>query len=283
MMGNCTEVCYWSAHLVTMPEPAQLVSTRHPEWELSQEQRREFARDGFLVVEGAMPAGLVESAVDAIDAALAAPGGRASWDQTEGKGSVIAECMDLWRDPRSPALSLVESLLGPRVAQPIERCQVALRFPERWSVEDEAPRIDPRGWHVDGTIKGVHSPFTLLLGVALSDVPTDGLGGGLVVYPGTHLSMADEMRAFALGGEHADKCAFRVKPPLQGGIELKPKRGAVVLVHQKVCHTGGPNLSDMTRYCVYFRISHVDHGSLELAALHDPMLEFEGCHDSMRV
>ena len=280
MIGNCRAAGHaqWRAVRTQMPvslNNTQIAETRYPDLSLSSQQRQSFAQDGYVVVEDAMPAGLVSRALEAIDQSLAAPDGRAQWDCTEGKASVIPECLDLWRHTTSPALTLCESLLGEgSVAQPVSRCQVALRFPEPWCNGDRG--IDPCGWHVDGTIKGVHSPFSLLLGFALSDIPTKCLGGGLVVFPGTHLSMAADMRALVRGGADAESSALRTKPALSGGIELKARRGAIILVHQKVAHNGAPNISDLTRYCVYFRITHGRHKELQLAALDDPLLEFEG-------
>ena len=288
LKGNCKAgpMTLWRAKPAEVELGRSAVaSTVHPECSLSAAQRRQFAEQGYLLVRDVMPDHLVQRALDAIHHTLDAPDGRSTWDQTEGKASQMEEAVDLWAHSDSPALTLADSLLGEgRTQQCVRRCQIALRFGENCTTP-EGHELNPREWHVDGTIKGAHSPFSLLLGVALSDVPEDCPGGGFVCFPGTHLSLQQEMRAFAAGEESIfNKPRLGgAKTALEGAVEIKAKRGDVLLAHQKLAHTGGPNNSDKTRYAVYFRISHLDHENLQSLALEDPMLEFEGCREASDV
>ena len=72
-------------------------------------------------------------------------------------------------------------LLGPHDAP--RKVQVAVRFPDP---SGRGPRpIDGKRWHVDGFRTGAHSPFDLLVGVALTATPSYD-AGNLAVHPRTH-------------------------------------------------------------------------------------------------
>jgi len=78
-------------------------------------------------------------------------------------------------------VSYAARLLGPH--DPPKKVQVAVRFPDP---SGRGPRpIDGKRWHVDGFRTGAHSPFDLLVGVALTATPSED-AGNLAVHPRTH-------------------------------------------------------------------------------------------------
>jgi len=143
-------------------------------------------------------------------------------------------------------------------------------------------------YHIDGwpsplkpEQRGVEN-FTLLVGVMLSDAEDD-LMGNMTVFPGGHtvvqnairevggaeqLFMLDgvEERAAAAGGARDGFQAASVRrlrdvtrdllaPPVQ----LKLRRGDVLLMHYELPHCIAPNVSDEIRQCVYYRVHSHRH------------------------
>jgi len=117
--------------------------------------------------------------------------------------------------------------------------------------------------HIDGIDRGEHSPFDLLVGVALTD-QNEADNGNLCVWPGSHKKIQE-----AINNLH-----LPAKPPSLADIEplslklrslidnidigepsqVKLNAGDVILAHQKLVHSGGRNDSKSMRLMVYFRM-----------------------------
>jgi hypothetical protein len=75
--------------------------------------------------------------------------------------------------------------------------------------------------------KGKHSPFSLLVGVTLSDVAAPN-AGNFCVFPGSHTTLLPLLKAQAAAGsplfnnERSD-----AKPALENGVQLLAKSGDV--------------------------------------------------------
>lgn len=167
------------------------------------------------------------------------------------------------------------------------------------------PPLGGRRWHIDGLAQGRHSPFSLLVGVALSD-QMDTYSGNLCVFPGAHHQILPFLREFVASGylpapDSASSGrrfqqgppgvvgpaafeAFAGKPDLGEPVQLLLRAGDVVLLHQKLPHRGGPNYSQNVRIMVYFRAHR--HRTLPPAndaesdrSLHDLWFEFEGMQE----
>ena len=198
----------------------------------------------------------------------------------------------LMNSPR--LLTAIQSLIGRGNLEPPQRCQVAIQAPMRdppWRTEEleESPpsqraiaSILPRSqWHIDGmgrkgeTANHLFSPFTLLVGVALSDqlVP---FCGNLVVFPNSHVVIHEIVRnrvraelekntrlapgKVNAGGEdrglNSDSSGIfsgpfaQEKPVLAEPHHVLLRAGDAVLCHQRLAHRAGPNFSDSLRYQV---------------------------------
>ncbi len=115
---------------------------------------------------------------------------------------------------------------------------------------------------MDGIGKGRLTPFSLLVGVALSDQLESGTGN-LWAIRGSHLvngrvvseigeRMKREGRGFSAPMWNA------VRPNFEH-IEPSPvllKKGDLVIIHPKTAHAIGINLSPNIRYQIYFRVRH---------------------------
>jgi hypothetical protein len=137
-------------------------------------------------------------------------------------------------------------------------------------------------YHIDGwpsplkpEQRGVEN-FTLLVGVMLSDAEDD-LMGNMTVFPGGHLVVqnairevggaeqlfmldgAEERTAGASAGDGFQAASVRrlrdvTRDLLAPPVQLKLRRGDVLLMHYELPHCVAPNVSDEIRQCVYFRV-----------------------------
>ena len=151
--------------------------------------------------------------------------------------------------------------------------QIALRFPEYRTAaaaeEEETPM-----WHTDGLRQGKYHPFSLLVGVCLSDVPEERGSGNLLVYPASHhfvsRAITGEHGAIDVGllrslmGGESNPSTPPAPPafhdnepelPIPGAVKgFVVKAGDVLLLHPDLPHCGDRNFSCEVRKMVYFRI-----------------------------
>lgn len=248
-----------------------------PSSALSESQRRSFMQNGYLQVRNAVPLSLVNAALRRINHDLGVPGRMVDGGVEAGSAKLAGnvsnsdDVLNLFH--LSDAAKYAEALVGAgKVASP-KGAQLALRFPELGE-----PR-EPRGteWHTDGMRQRKRHPFTLLLGVALSDV-REPLAGNFTVFPGSHTRLHTLLMANGTLQGVADEC-FRsdsawggrdsALPDLGPPVQLLASRGDIVLAHPTLAHRGGLNFSPDIRYQVYFRLKHVDHSAFETAADND--------------
>lgn len=230
---------------------------------LSDEQIREFAERGFLLVPQVVPADVLASANHRIDQIVAADppapetrGNHFYFLETENETALAAPLAE------SPAFGLAEQLTGAgRLAAPWQ-VQVALNIPP-FSHRPGGPHIDAA--HAEPIDSPIRGTFTLLAGVLM----TDQLGedsGNLWVWPGTHLAHAAYFR------EHGPQkfCAY---PPidLPEPEQVKGRAGDLLLAHYLLGHNIGGNFrSDLTRRALYFRLSVHGHEAHREQFLQDP-------------
>lgn len=205
----------------------------------------------------------------------------------------------------SPIFALVESLLHNEIPafDPTSGkgqfhpraggAQVAFRFSQAAPAgrRHAASRIGGKSWHLDGMDKGQYGPFSLLIGVALSDQMVDNCGN-LAVHPGSHHVLKSFLKQYSAACDHSDldkaneqavqeRRLFAVsivqnKPILEEPVQVKLQKGDVVFALHKVAHLGTPNYSDNIRKMVYFRVSHRDLHNIRKPALDDLWIEYEG-------
>ena len=246
--------------------------------ELTEAQKREILERGYVKVPGVVPREKVHAAVKAINASFG--------DGIDPKKIVTFRaqsfCPELRKDPvitgllnDTPAWSLAESAIGKGRINPLESGQIAIRFPV---TGDPELRL---GGHLDGR----HSPsngvpkddirnFTMLLGVALTDVEKEW-SGNLVLWPGTHVLYEDYFKehGFEILRKGGKEGMPQIKEPK--AEQQMAKAGDIFLVHYQVKHGSVTNVSPFPRYAIYFRLNHVDHDKQKFEALTDIWLEWE--------
>src|SRR5215831_9020887 len=149
---------------------------------LTTDQLASFARDGYLVVPGAVDADRCARAVARIDEMLrdrpplpGHTGHHFYFETAAAEPLLMATLLD------SPAWPLAAHLVAPLYLEARPQVQAALTFPPY-------PH-KPGGGHIDGLTPpepdGRPGTFTLLAGVVLSDQTRDDMGN-LWVWPGAH-------------------------------------------------------------------------------------------------
>jgi len=211
---------------------------------LNARQKGRFFRDGYLSIPGAVPPGLIASALDEIRRrAKRADGDYLSLLSSEPALTHLLSKTGLWR--------LAESLLGEGAVEPCTQAQIALCFPS--AVGERPVKCHLDSWEADYDPKAV-SRHTLTIGVLLSDVPGE-LMGNLTVFPGSHRLIARRVERHGLQAVRPGlaQTVRKVKP-----VQITGKKGDAVLLHYQLGHDKEKNFSAHTRFMAYFRLYHAD-------------------------
>lgn len=221
---------------------------------LSEAEREQFVRDGFVVVRGLIPEDLARRTREALLEALRiAPGDPATW---EGK-NVTADlaAIALTESCRTEGVEAVaEQLAGPGFlrglafspfldARGIRPATIrgyipVLRFPE------PGPRefVQPRGFHIDGMHATTLWPDRHFLVVFAYLTETAEYGGATAVRPGSHRQVFEHWRREGNPGSTVPPDLQYAEPvPVPGGV------GDVIFMHYLMVHSGTPNRSDHIR------------------------------------
>lgn len=228
---------------------------------LCESQRQSFMQNGYLQIRGAVPLPIANAALRRINHDLGIAGnlvvgGVEGAIKLAGNTSNSDAIMNLYY--LTDVRKYVEALVGIDQVLPPQGAQIALRFPELGPPQDHSGTE----WHTDGMRQGRLHPFTLLVGIALSNVP-EPLCGNLTVFPGSHLSLQRHLTANGKLCGYNDECykpdsvwGDGTLPDLGTPVQLLASRGDLVLAHPNLAHRGGLNYSPDIRYQVYFRIKH---------------------------
>lgn len=250
---------------------------------LDASAKHAFARDGFVVLRGAVPPARVRAARAAIAASLEA-------DRSVGQMQRFLSdtfCPDLTRHPDvlallPPLLPSIASLLGTTEPPSADTAQIALRFPQLTPMAH-----DRFGFHLDGYPSGLNDVpkgtifrNTLLAGVYLTPLPGPDRGN-LVVWPGSHRVFAAHLRALdapaflrARGAEALLAAIREVDPGPPHQVEVAA--GDAVLAHHLLAHGAADNFTLHTREAIYFRLLHPRDRAGDPTPLMDAARFFDG-------
>jgi hypothetical protein len=264
--GDCRD-CLW------LPR----VMLRGMSW-LTDEQLRQFADEGYVVVRNVVSETLLAAADAEIDGLIAetppAEGGggpgQITWFPLRER---LPRCDDVLR--RSPALAVARELVSPNTIDHADldgsrynHTQIAITVPP-WS-------HIPGGPHIDGWEPG--ASFTMLAGVLLTD-QRGTQSGNLWVWPGSHLDHARLFRergTTILERSGVNGHATLLDPPLalRPGIPIRGDRGDLVLAHFLTGHNKGGNTAGHVRRTIYYRLNVPGHVQRSQQTLTDPWLEY---------
>ena len=198
---------------------------------LTEEERESFDRDGFMVVENALPNSMVKDlnrAVDRIEGAV----------DFIGKDDIFLELID-W----PTVFPKVFGILGWNIH--IYHTVALSRSPDTEEKRRQKARLP---WHQDSdrvnadVAPGPTMRISLKVGYLLTDLTKKGRGNQLFI-PGSHLK------------RELDWPADGVSNP-KGVYTLQAPAGSAVLFEQRIWHTGSPNLSNKTRKTLYYGYSY---------------------------
>jgi hypothetical protein len=229
-------------------------------------------------IPGVIPGAGVQAALRAINHSLGSGMNVADVPQLQARG----HCPELRRQPvitdlvnRTPAIELLESLLGRGKVSGVNDGQIAMRFPMRATLDgppaEPHPHLDGMYTPLNGVPQGKLLNFTLLAGVFLSDVPERNCGN-FTVWPGTHLSHARYFRA--RGPRSLLKGMPKVRLPEPHQITVRA--GDLVLAHYLLAHSVAPHVGAHVRYAVFFRVYSTAHHEHPWRTMTDPWLDWPG-------
>lgn len=208
---------------------------------LSKDQHEFFHQNGYLVIPNALSDSECEhylALVDELAWRTRRERGVADDAFVDVRAAVSKEpgLMPLLTQPT--VFSMVVELMGANIQLNIS--EVMLRPPQPQGTPETFKGIH---WHTDGSPglpAAVHGTIPWVytkVGYFLTDLSHEGMGN-LRIVPGSH------QRA-----EHPPMAADAIDP--DGAIELTSRAGDAVIFQQRLWHSVGPNLSDITRKNIY--------------------------------
>lgn len=237
------------------------LSNQFKDAKLTREQLIAFRDDGFIVVRGAIPQGVVQNALRVINRAIAdgKHGPNATFSdglKSDGTGRFPQEVRShpdvvaLFRLSR--AFGYVDDLLGRGAYHIPNGCQVALRYP--LPKNRQRPAVLPRSrWHIDGMDKNRANGFSLLMGVCISPWSAP-FCGNFTVFPGTHYEIANALKS--MGEDNFFAAYANPRPEVAAPArQIVAQPGDIVLAHSLLPHRAGPNFSCNIRYACFFRLT----------------------------
>lgn len=213
------------------PAPAQL----------SEEQRQQFARDGFLVVPDALPPAMVERLLAVVDRLYeqgVSEKGLSKVNHWDLRNCLPADDLFLELVDWPATFPLVVDLMNWNIH--LITSHLVVRAP---SPPDADAAWKATGWHRDGgtAASEMQEPHPLILmkiAYWLTDLTEPGRGA-IRFIPGSH----------RLTGRPAQG---EGEPDPYGAIELRAKPGDAVIFEQRMWHAVGPNTSELTRKSLFY-------------------------------
>jgi len=233
---------------------------------ISEEQIRSFKCMGVLCLHDAVPISLVSRALESRDVKQAILKGQASapghWCEIQTTCSTVLDLL-------VPTWSSVCKLLGDDTAFPT-CAQVAVKSPGGTATPPghlgEDAHIDGLHSLGNGVPEGELRNFTMLIGIALSDVPMPNMGNFAFV-PCSHQALAralpdnDAVRGLSTAGGSGFRDTLRLDygldlTSLAPPLALCCRAGTTYFSHYSTVHFVQPNaLGTMSRVAVYFRVT----------------------------
>ena len=241
---------------------------------LTDQQLRQFASDGYIVVPDVVPSALLEQADEELTRMIAVdppPPDKVGHHFYFLPPSSLPAADAALRN--SPALTIAESLVAPhRLEHALQHIQVALHIAPHSHVPG-APHIDGHNLQVASSVLS----FSMLAAVYLGDELTPN-SGCLWVWPGSHIG---HQQLFRERGPDVllpvDGHACFLEPPVSfgAGVPVFARRGDLLLAHYLLGHNIGGNTSDRLRRILYYRLGCDQHRGRSAQTRLDAWTEYE--------
>ena len=256
--------------------------------ELTHCQKREFYKNGYLKIPGAVPRLMVNAARHTINYTIGQ--GEKNPFPELSRAAVITDLFN-----KTPIFSLLESALGTGNLCPCKNGSITLKYPmpvgapinESHQILTKAIGWGRGGGHLDGLkavgdrLRGLKKDgtynrgFTAFAVVYLNKVPKPYCGN-FTVWPESHRVF--EQHFIEHGHEILDDHMPHVVMP-EPPIHITGDPGDVVLAHHQLVHTGAPNISSNIRYAVIFRSKGILCEEVGFDAFTDIWKEWDGIRE----
>lgn len=245
---------------------------------LTDDARRRFRRNGFVVIDDAIGEDRLEPAREAV------------WDGIEseddpeslrGAGYEVNAATDIDDEPferiTDAAFPYADELVGGEViSDPSGVPQIALNFPDEYT---EIPESEELHGHLDGyaDFENDPTPSLFTVGTVVYLAPVEPRGGGFTVWPGSHRTATRFFQDYSLETagaspdnasvasyhREADEFDFdRTLSQQYDPYEVTGDAGTLVLWHNKLTHTAGTNQSPNLRMAAINRFSRDDQDAV---------------------
>ncbi len=267
------------------------------------EQKREFKRKGFLVLDDVIDQSVVEEARSEVWNALPCSPSEAP-EELEGEGYSFINDIDNvtpFAEIRKSVFEVAEELVGEDVLTPPEEpfeipadLQIPVNNPSSLPYKNAVARRITSS-HLDGygmafrdpshEAQGTYRYYTLGAGIYIDDVKTGG--GGFTVFPGSHWVVSEYFKTHSL-----ESPGWKGIPPAiddSGSVgqskdnllktggwdyrrrldeqliphEITGPAGTVTLWHMKILHGNGVNHRPMPRIAAFTRYTHEEGDSIK--------------------
>ena len=220
---------------------------------LTNSQRDEFHRDGFLILRDVVPKALIDDAKRVVNHHLGT--GPSAWvvddENVKLPSSTHEAIINLVE--QTPIWSAVQRMIGKDSLRRPTAGQLAIRFPVTDAADANPISTGSKQYHIDGMGKDQLIPFTLLAKVALSDQSEEG-NGNFTVFPASHRKET----VFQWYSDSLNDGSPAEKPDIGSPLQVRLAPGDVVIVHPHLAHCVGRNTSPNIRYSIIFRLHHVN-------------------------
>lgn len=249
---------------------------------LTDTQKREFVKDGYLRIPGVVPRVLIDAARRAVNHSIGNVGMGGENPANSRSAFFCAELLDaaaiLDLFNKTPVLEIAESLMGKGNVLPVTRAKPYPRFPLPLGEDPPAPRghLDGIGNGKNGMAKGVYRRgFTAFAVIYLADVPQPH-SGNFTVWPESHRFFAQYFKRE--GYEVLGNGMPRVELP-HGPLMITANAGDLVIAHHQIFHGACANASPNVRYATIARLKHKDVEEVGYEAYTDIWREWAGVWD----
>jgi hypothetical protein len=207
----------FAPHLISMFNRHIPLKSTVATYHLLEHQKLDFLINGYIVIPDLIPTEKVLEAKDFVDSNITSSSLR---DISQGNPFLVQRNLqfanfqsEFTRMPtivglfyQTALVCIVSTLLygsddqGKVKGQAIiHEAQIAIRYPQSTSLRLRHENLGGKQWHIDGLGQRKHSPFTLLVGIALSD-QLEEYAGNLCVFPGSHYSLQTWLQEFVANG-----------------------------------------------------------------------------------